>query len=169
MMANQKRLNSYNVQPSSFKVTIIHCRRCKVFHKKLDKVLVNKDDEISCLKNHNQSLITYLVKEFYNFKAFVEQHLLDVSQNIVDIKYAQYLKFNQINDIYIMQYKATIRDEHWSHYKNIQKNGFMASQACIRGKLHYHYSKTLIKMVDLKKGINSYITHFNETMEDGGK
>ncbi len=67
-----------------------------------------------------------------------------------------------------MQCGETIRYENWSRCIDIWKTLVDGKPVLPKRECTLSTFKTLKEMEDLKKGINSYITHFNAAMEDGG-
>ena len=55
--------------------------------------------------------VPYLIDEFFDFKIFVEPHLLDGNSKIVGIKKCHLFKFHLIDGRPIIQYKTSIDDE----------------------------------------------------------
>ena len=58
--------------------------------------------------------VPYLIDGFYDFKSFVNLHLLDRNANIIRIKKCQFFRFVLRDHIYVMQWRESLQDEHWS-------------------------------------------------------
>ena len=58
--------------------------------------------------------VPYLIDVFYDFKSFVNPQLLDMNANIIGIRKCQFFRFVLRDHIYVMQWRESLQDEHWS-------------------------------------------------------
>ena len=85
--------------------------------------------------------VPYLIDEFYDFKSFVKPHLLVGNVVNISIKKCRLFKFQLIDNILVMQCRASLWDEKRSTHIHLWRSLLDGSTNLLVGNLNYYIYK----------------------------